>query len=667
SAKKSRKAGSKRTGSKLEPFVELKVGDYIVHVNHGVGVYQGVHKLDAAGIQKDYLLIKYSGEDKLYVPTDQVSMIQKYLGGEGHRPRLSKLGGNEWAKVKSRVKESVQAMAGDLIKLYASRQALPGYRYSPDTVWQQEFEEAFPYEETPDQLQAAAEIKGDMEMPKPMDRLLCGDVGYGKTEVAIRAAFKAVNEGKQVAVLVPTTILAQQHYNTFRERFADYPVSIEMLSRFRSAREQKQTLTKLAQGQLDLIIGTHRLVQEDINFKDLGLLIVDEEQRFGVAHKERLKQLRNSVDVLTLSATPIPRTLHMSLIGARDMSLLETPPEERYPVQTYVVEFNYQTVRDAVLRELNRGGQVYFVHNRVLDIDRTAEKLQEVIPEARIAIAHGQMREDLLERVMLDFMEGEYDILVCTTIIETGLDIPNVNTMIIDEADYLGLSQLYQLRGRVGRSSRRAYAYLTYRKDKVLTEVAEKRLQAIREFTEFGSGFKIAMRDMEIRGAGNVLGPEQHGHIMAVGFEMYCRLLEESVQELQGTAPAPKVEPTVEIPVDAYIDNAYIPDQTAKMEMYRKIVLSQEPGSIEDVYDELVDRFGDPPQVVLNLLDIARIRIGCLELGLAGVQLSGQQLIFSFTDNPAISGSELVELAGIYPGLAFATSPQFQMKLTVRK
>ncbi len=665
--KKGRKKTGTRQGSKLAAFADLNVGDYVVHVNHGIGIYQGVQKLDVAGIQKDYLLVKYAGEDRLYVPNDQVGMLQKYLGAEGHRPKLSKLGGTEWAKVKSRVKESVQSMAQDLIQLYAARQGLKGYVFGPDTVWQKEFEEAFPFEETPDQIQSVAEIKADMERPKPMDRLLCGDVGYGKTEVAIRAAFKTVMEGKQVAVLVPTTILAQQHYNTFRQRFTNFPVTIEMLSRFRSAKEQRQTLNKLAQGQVDIVIGTHRLVQEDVVFKDLGLVIVDEEQRFGVAHKERLKQLRHSVDVLTLTATPIPRTLHMSLIGARDMSLLETPPEDRYPVQTYVVEFNYQVIRDAILRELNRGGQIYFVHNRVLDIDQAAEALQSLIPEARVAVAHGQMKEEDLESIMLDFLEGELDILVCTTIIETGLDIPNVNTIIIDEADHMGLSQLYQLRGRVGRTNRLAYAYLTYKKDKVLTEVAEKRLQAIREFTEFGSGFKIAMRDLEIRGAGNILGPEQHGQIMSVGFEMYCRLLEEAVQELQGKQVTELQEPSVEIPIDAYISDDYIPDQARKMEMYRKIMLSRLEESVEEVGEELVDRFGDPPEPVLNLLAIARIKALCLEQGLSGVSLSGGYLTFRFNEKPAVSGQQLVELAAKYRNLSFVAAPQVQMKLAVRK
>lgn len=661
--KKGRPKTARQEGSKISAFVELKAGDYVVHVSHGIGVYLGVQKLNAAGLQKDYLVVKYAGEDKLYVPTDQVGQLQKYLGSEGAKPKLSRLGGTDWAKVKSRVKESVQVMAQDLLKLYAARQAVRGYAFGPDTVWQREFEEAFPFEETPDQMQSAREIKADMERPRPMDRLLCGDVGYGKTEVAIRAAFKAVNEGKQVAVLVPTTILAQQHYNTFRQRFADFPVTIEVLSRFRTAREQKSTLNKLKEGRVDIVIGTHRLVQEDVRFKDLGLVIVDEEQRFGVGHKERLKQLRNTVDVLTLTATPIPRTLHMSLVGARDMSILETPPEDRYPVQTYVVEFNLQVIRDAILRELNRGGQVYFVHNRVQDIERTAEALRETVPEARIAVAHGQMREEDLERVMLDFLEGETDILVCTTIIETGMDIANVNTLIIDEADHLGLSQLYQLRGRVGRTNRLAYAYLTYKKDKILSEIAEKRLQAIREFTEFGSGFKIAMRDLEIRGAGNILGPEQHGNIMSVGFEMYCRLLEEAVRELQGQTAPEIPEPTIEIAVNAYLSDDYIPDQGHKMEVYRKLMLCRRTESVDEVVEELLDRFGDPPAPVRNLLDIAKLKALCFELGLSGVNHSGGSLVFRFNPEPAVTGSQMVEAAARYPRLSFVAAPQLEMKL----
>ncbi len=599
------RAGSR---TRMEPVTDLKAGDYVVHINHGIGRFLGVEKLEIGGIQKDYLTIKYAGEDKLYVPTDQVGLIQKYLGGEADAPRLSRLGGAEWNRVKSRVKESVREMAKELLALYAARESAPGHAFSPDTVWQKEFEEAFPYEETPDQLRAIEEVKRDMEIGRPMDRLLCGDVGYGKTEVALRAAFKAVMDGKQVAVLVPTTILAQQHFNTFRERFAPYPIKIEMLSRFRTQREQKTILRDLALGKLDIVIGTHRLVQEDVAFKNLGLVVVDEEQRFGVAHKERLKMIKQNVDVLTLTATPIPRTLHMSLVGVRDTSLLETPPENRFPVQTYVLEEDPALIREAIYREMGRGGQVFFVHNRILDLDGLAGWLQGLVPDARLAVAHGQLREDDLEQIMMDFMDGEYDVLVCTTIIESGLDIPNVNTLIVKDANNMGLSQLYQLRGRVGRSSRIAYAYFTYRRDRILSEVAEKRLAAIKEFTAFGSGYKIALRDLEIRGAGNLLGPEQHGHIDAVGFDLYCRLLEEAVREARGEEKAGPVETAVELPVEAYIPQTYVPDPNQKVEIYRRIAaLSDEP-ALDDLAEELVDRFGDMPLPVRRLFRVARIK-----------------------------------------------------------
>ncbi len=663
--KKSRRQGATKMAAKLEPFVELKVGDYIVHASHGIGRYLGVEKLDAAGIQKDYLLIKYAGEDRLYVPTDQVGQVQKYLGSEGAAPKLNKLGGNEWARVKNRVKESVQEMARELINLYAARQALRGHAFGPDTVWQKEFEEAFPYEETPDQLQSIEEIKKDMEQPKPMDRLLCGDVGYGKTEVALRAAFKAIMDGKQAAILVPTTILAQQHYNTCKERFSSFPVTIEMLSRFRTAKEQRETVKGLANGSVDLVIGTHRLVQGDISFKDLGILIIDEEQRFGVTHKEKLKHLRQNVDVLTLTATPIPRTLHMSLTGVRDMSILESPPEDRYPVQTYVVEYTSQVIRDAVTREMDRGGQVYFVHNKINDLDKIAVELQELLPEARIAVGHGQMREEQLERVILDFMEGEHDILLCTTIIETGLDIPNVNTIIINNADQMGLTQLYQLRGRVGRSNRVAYAYLTYRKDKVLTELAEKRLRAIREFTEFGSGFKIAMRDLEIRGAGNILGPEQHGQMLTVGFDMYCRLLEEAVKELQGQQAVETVEPSIELPVDVFISDEYISDQGTKMEIYKKTMLVRNISDANEIEEELEDRFGDLPEPVINLVNMARLRAHCYQLGIQNISRQKDIISCKFGSNHTLTGEQLVRLAQEYPEVVYGAgdNPEIKIKL----
>ncbi|MFZ5646224.1 MAG: transcription-repair coupling factor [Bacillota bacterium] len=654
-----------RSKNRMEPFTDLKVGDYVVHVNHGIGRYTGIEKLDIAGVQKDYLAIKYSGEDKLYVPTDQVGLIQKYLGGEADAPKLSKLGGAEWHRVKGRVKEAVREMAQELISLYAARQSARGHSFGPDTVWQKDFEAAFPYEETPDQLRAIEEAKRDMERTLPMDRLLCGDVGYGKTEVALRAAFKAVMDGKQVAVLVPTTILAQQHFNTFRERFSPYPISIEMLSRFRTPREQKKILHDLSLGKLDIVIGTHRLVQEDIVFKNLGLLVVDEEQRFGVAHKERLKMMKHNVDVLTLTATPIPRTLHMSLVGVRDTSLLETPPENRFPVQTYVLEEDPYMIREAIYREMGRGGQVFFVHNRIIDLDRVASWLQGLVPDARLAVAHGQMREDDLEQVMMDFMAGSYDVLVCTTIIESGLDIPNVNTLIVKDANNMGLSQLYQLRGRVGRSNRIAYAYFTYRRDRVLNEVAEKRLAAIKEFTAFGSGYKIAMRDLEIRGAGNLLGPEQHGHIDAVGFDLYCRLLEEAVREARGEEHLGPVETAIELPVDGYIPDSFIPDTNQKVEIYRRMAGFRDESLIEDLAEEMVDRFGDVPAPVERLLRVARIRIVAGNLRIKNIAEQSGYFRLQFAPGHPLTGDTLVKIGQEYKNrVKFSTQgDDFEIKL----
>lgn len=637
-----------RQAPKLDTFTELKKGDYVVHVNHGIGRYLGIISLNIGGINKDYLQIKYAGEDKLYVPTDQVGLIQKYLGAEADAPRLSKLGGAEWNRVKGRVKEAVREMAQELLELYAARETERGHAFGPDTVWQKEFEANFPYEETPDQLRAIQEVKKNMEHLRPMDRLLCGDVGYGKTEVALRAAFKAVMDGKQVAVLVPTTILAQQHYNTFRERFAPYPVKIEMLSRFRSPREQKAIIADLAVGKLDIVIGTHRLVQDDVVFKDLGFLVVDEEQRFGVSHKERLKQLKHNVDVLTLTATPIPRTLHMSLVGVRDTSILETPPEDRFPVQTYVLEEDPAMIREAILREIGRGGQVFFVHNRIMELDRIATWLSELVPDARLVIGHGQMREDELEQVMLDYMGGEYDVLICTTIIESGLDIPNVNTLIVKDANNMGLAQLYQLRGRVGRSNRLAYAYFTYRRDRVLNEVAEKRLSAIREFTEFGSGYKIAMRDLEIRGAGNLLGPEQHGHIASVGFDLYCRLLEEAVREARGEEHAGPVDTSIELPVEAYIPDSYVPDSNQKVELYRRIAHFRELSEVGDMEEEMVDRFGDPPAPVRSLLKVASLKIAAGRLRVKALASQPGLYKIQFAPGHSLTGETLVKLVQNY-------------------
>lgn len=604
---------------RLDSFTDLKEGDYVVHVNHGIGRYVGMKTLVISGAHKDYLVVQYAGDDTLYVPTDQVHLLQKYIGLEDSPPKLYKLGGGDWARVKKRVKESVQEIADGLLKLYAEREAMPGYAFSPDTVWQEQFEDAFPYEETADQLRAIEEVKRDMERSRPMDRLLCGDVGYGKTEVAIRAAFKAVMDGKQVAVLVPTTILAQQHGRTFQERFSAYPVKIRVLSRFQTAAEQNEILRELKQGTIDIIIGTHRLLSKDVEFHDLGMVVVDEEQRFGVVQKERLKELRKSVDVLTLTATPIPRTLHMAMVGARDMSIIETPPEDRYPIRTYVVEYNEDQVREAILREMAREGQVYFVYNQVQTIDTMYRRLQELVPEARIAVAHGQMPEDHLEQVMLDFLHGEYDVLLCSTIIETGMDIANVNTLIIYDADRMGLAQLYQLRGRVGRSNRIAYAYFTYQPNKMLSEQAEKRLQAIREFTELGSGFKIALRDLEIRGAGNILGPEQHGFIASVGFELYCRLLDESVRELKGEIVGDPPDPVIDLTIDAYIPDEYIPDSRQKVEMYKKVVSIRNTDEIQDLEDEFLDRFGDMPEPVMNLLAVARMKAVAREIGVGQI------------------------------------------------
>ncbi|MDS1030280.1 transcription-repair coupling factor [Bacillota bacterium LX-D] len=645
--KKTRKTGQE--GSKIGVFTDLKVGDYVVHLHHGIGRYLGINQLEVGGVYKDYLHIQYSGEDKLYIPTDQLDLIQKYIGAEGHEPRLSKLGGNEWSKAKSKVKASVQDMAKDLLKLYAAREAATGFAFSPDTVWQKEFEEAFPYTETPDQEQAIEEVKKDMEAAKPMDRLLVGDVGYGKTEVALRAAFKAVVDSKQVAVLVPTTVLAQQHYNTFVQRMDSFAVKIGLLNRFRSSKEQRLVLQQIKEGNLDIVIGTHRLLSKDVKFKDLGLVIVDEEQRFGVAHKEKLKQIRESVDVLTLTATPIPRTLHMSLAGGRDMSIIETPPEERYPVQTYVVEYSSELIRDAIRRELNRGGQVYFIHNRIADMDRVAAHLQQLMPAAKIGMAHGQLKEDELEQVMVAFIEGDLDVLVCTTIVENGLDISNVNTLIVNEADNLGLAQLYQLRGRVGRSNRVAYAYFTYRRDKVLNPTAEKRLRAIREFTEFGSGFKIAMRDLEIRGAGNLLGPEQHGHILAVGFDLYCRLLEEAVEQLKGESPKePEFQPVLEIAVDAYISDKYIANSGLKMEFYQRLGAAEEEQEIAEIIDELIDRFGEPPLPMQNLIQIALLKVLARELKIKLIQTQKSIAVIEFVESP-LKGEQFFALDKAFP------------------
>lgn len=661
-----RRRVSVEEGVRITRYEDLKPGDYVVHINHGIGRYLGVRTLEVAGVHRDYLTLQYAGEDKLYVPTDQVGLLQKYVGVEGSEPKLYKLGGTEWARVKQRVKDSVQDIAKGLLRLYAERASQPGFAFSPDTVWQREFEESFPYQETADQLRAIEEIKKDMESPRPMDRLLCGDVGYGKTEVAIRAAFKAIMDGKQVAVLVPTTILAQQHHRTFTERFEGTGAEIGIISRFQSAAEQRETLKRLAKGQVDIIIGTHRLLSKDVKFKDLGLLIVDEEQRFGVVQKERLKQIAKGVDVLTLTATPIPRTLHMALVGVRDMSVIETPPENRFPVRTYVIEYEEEVIREAILRELARDGQVYFVYNRVRTIDAMAQHLMQLVPEARIAVAHGQMDENRLERIMMDFLQQEYDVLLCTTIIETGMDIPNVNTLIVYDADRLGLSQLYQLRGRVGRTNRVAYAYFTYRRDKILSEDAEKRLQAIREFTELGSGFKIAMRDLEIRGAGNLLGPEQHGFIASVGFELYCKLLEESIRELKGEVQQELPDPVLDLNIDAYLPDEYIPSSQQKVEIYRKFMAIENAEDVDDLMDELQDRFGDLPLPVHNLLVVTKVKNVAKRCGVASINRQRDQFIVKLHSGLEPPTQALDYLARQYRGrLTIHRGRQMQIRLRV--
>lgn len=605
---KKRKKKTRKKGEKILNIGDLNIGAYVVHENHGIGKYEGIEQLNVQGVKKDYITIAYKGEDKLYIPIDQMNLIQKYVGGKTISPKLNKLNSGEWKKTKARAKKALEDMAGELLEIYAKRESLKGYSFSPDTPWQRQFEDLFPYEETDGQLLAIEEIKRDMERERPMDRLLCGDVGYGKTEVALRAAFKALIEGKQVAILVPTTILAQQHYNTIVERFKDFPIKAGLLSRFKSGKNQKLILEGLKNGVLDIVVGTHKLLSKDIVFKDLGLLIIDEEQRFGVKHKEGLKKLRENIDVLTLSATPIPRTLHMSLIGIRDMSILDEPPEHRYPIQTYVVEFNQAMVRDAILKEISRGGQVYFVYNRVETILEMQNKLRKIVPEASIEVAHGQMGERQLENTMMDFLEGEIDVLLCTTIIETGLDISNVNTIIVYDADKMGLSQLYQLRGRVGRSNRIAYGYFLYEKSKVLTSVAEKRLRAIKEFTEFGSGYKIAMRDLEIRGAGNILGAQQHGHMESIGHELYLKFLSQAIARLKGDEIQEKVETSIDINIDGYIPESYIDNESEKIEIYKKIAVLESKEDYLDLSDELIDRFGDIPKPIINLMDISYIK-----------------------------------------------------------
>lgn len=632
-----------KEGKKINVFTDLKVGDHVVHQTHGIGMYTGVETLEVEGVKKEYLKVEYRDGGHLYIPTTQMDLIQKYIGTEGKAPKLNKLGGTEWTREKKRVKESLKELAMELIRLEAERASRTGFAFSADSVWQKQFEEFFPWEETKDQLRCTEEIKRDMESTQIMDRLLCGDVGYGKTEVALRAVFKAAMDGKQSAFLVPTTVLASQHFENFKKRFGPFPLTVEMLSRFRTGSEQKRIIKDIKSGRIDVIVGTHKLFNQEIRFKDLGLLVIDEEQRFGVEHKEKIKSNYPKVDILTLSATPIPRTLHMSLTGIRDISIIEEPPEQRYPVQTYVLEYREDVVEDAINREVARDGQVFYLFNRVKGIQARASRLQELMPQVRVGYAHGQMSERQLEKVILSFINKEFDVMVCTTIIESGIDMPNVNTIIVEDADRLGLAQLYQLRGRVGRSNRLAYAYLTYRKDKVLNEVAEKRLKAIREFTEFGSGFKIAMRDLQIRGAGNLLGPEQHGHMEAVGYDTYVKLLEETIREIKGEpAPVEDFEVFVEFKLDAYLDATYIHDEKSRLDSYKTIAALETVEDAHDIYDELIDRYGDLPEAASNLIEIAVVKRLAGQCGFHTVKQRDDTVLLYFRDNltlplPALS------------------------------
>ncbi|MCM1256900.1 MAG: transcription-repair coupling factor [Roseburia sp.] len=648
--KKKKKKRRLYEGEKIASFTDLSVGDYVVHENHGLGIYRGIEKLEVDKTVKDYIKIEYDKGGNLYILATQLDMIQKYAGKDAKKPKLNRLGGGEWHKTKTRVRGAVEEIAKDLVELYAKRQENNGYVYGPDTVWQREFEEMFPFEETYDQEAAIEATKRDMESKKIMDRLICGDVGYGKTEIAIRAAFKAVQEGKQVVYLVPTTILAQQHYNTFAQRMKDFPVTVNLLCRFNTAGEQKKTIAELKRGMVDIVIGTHRVLSKDVVFKDLGLLIIDEEQRFGVAHKEKIKKMKENVDVLTLTATPIPRTLHMSLIGIRDMSVLEEPPMDRLPIQTYVMEYNEEMVREAISRELARGGQVYYVFNRVNQIEDVAAKVASLVPQASVQFAHGQMKEKELENIMYQFINGDIDVLISTTIIETGLDISNVNTIIIADADNMGLSQLYQLRGRVGRSNRTAYAFLMYKRDKMLKEVAEKRLAAIKEYTELGSGFKIAMRDLEIRGAGNLLGVSQHGHMEAVGYDLYCKMLNEAVKQAKGIAVEESFETSIDLDIDAFIPPSYIRDEAQKLDVYKRIAGIENEEEKEEMTEELIDRFGDLPKPVENLLTVAKYKAKAHRSYFTEVAQKGEEIRFALFARAKVDPAKIPEFVNLYQG-----------------
>ncbi|SIS62154.1 transcription-repair coupling factor [Salimicrobium flavidum] len=656
---------------RIKSYQELKTGDYVVHSHHGIGKYLGIETMESGGTHNDFLMVQYSGNDKLFVPVEQIDLIQKYVGSEGKEPKIYKLGGSEWAKVKRRVQSSVEDIADELIEIYAEREASKGHAFEQDGEMQKEFEEAFPYEETPDQLRCIDEIKHDMERVRPMDRLLCGDVGYGKTEVALRAAFKAIAEGKQVAILVPTTILAQQHYETLTERMQDFGVNIGLMSRFRTRKQLKENSEGLRKGLVDIVVGTHRLLSKDVEFKDLGLLIVDEEQRFGVKHKEKIKQLKADVDVLTLTATPIPRTLHMSMLGVRDLSVIETPPENRFPIQTYVIEYNPVFIRESVEREMARNGQVFFLFNRIDNIDRMAAHIAELVPDARVALAHGRMNETELENAMFSFLEGEYDVLVSTTIIETGVDIPNVNTLIVYDADRMGLSQLYQIRGRVGRSNRVAYAYFTYQQNKVLTEIAEKRLEAIKEFTELGSGFKIAMRDLSIRGAGNLLGSQQHGFIDSVGFDMYSQMLSDAIEaKRQGKSPeaVQPFQPELQLDIDAYLPGNYIEDEKQKIDMYKRFQTVESEEDIRDLRDELIDRFGDYPEQVEKLFTVAMLKHQAKQTRIEEITEKKHiiDMVMEKEQSQVIDGSKLFDMANQYGRMIQLSTDENQLKIRFR-
>ena len=646
---KKKKKKKNYNGQRIQDFAELSIGDFVVHEKHGLGIYRGIEKVEVDKIIKDYIKIEYRGGSNLYILATQLDALQKYSGADTAKaPKLNKLGGQEWNKTKSRVRGAVKNIAKELVELYAVRQEKEGYVCGPDTVWQREFEEMFPYEETEDQLNAIEDTKRDMESTKIMDRLVCGDVGYGKTEVALRAAFKAVQESRQVVYLVPTTILAQQHYNTFVQRMKEFPVKVELLCRFRTPAQQKKAIEGLKKGQVDIVVGTHRVLSKDIEFKNLGLLIIDEEQRFGVAHKEKIKQLKKDVDVLTLTATPIPRTLHMSLIGIRDMSVLEEPPMDRIPIQTYVMEYDEETVREAINRELRRGGQVYYVYNRVTDIAEVALRISKLVPDARVDFAHGQMSERELEQVMYGFINGEIDVLVSTTIIETGLDISNVNTMIIHDSDRYGLSQLYQLRGRIGRSNRTSYAFLMYRPNMVLRETAEKRLAAIREYTDLGSGFKIAMRDLELRGAGNLLGAQQHGHMNAVGYDLYCKMLSEAVKEAKGIHTMEDFETSVDLNIDAFIPDTYISNEFQKLDIYKRIAGIENQSDYDDMLEELLDRFGEPTKAVLNLLAIAKMKAMAHQAYVTEIKQTGKEIKITLYEKAKINPAGIPALMDKY-------------------